>query len=196
MLSVLRIRRPGHGLITRPGGTFVAAIWGFAEATVFFIVPDVFLTAVAVRDWRYALRCCGVAAAAALVGGALMFWWGAVSPNNAVALVEAVPAISPAMMERARHSLAEEGAGAVMLGVLSGTPFKVYAVLASAGGLSFAKFMLIAAPARLARFVLTVLLAGAISRALASTVSVRLLYLAWLVAWTAFYIFYFTHMPG
>ncbi|HEY5809405.1 MAG TPA: hypothetical protein VIT67_15630 [Povalibacter sp.] len=184
------------GPVSGRSATVIAALWGFAEATVFFIVPDVFLTAVAVRDWRSALRCCGYAAAAALVGGVLMYWWGAVSPVSALALVETVPAISPAMMERARHSLMDDGATAIMLGLLSGTPFKVYAAQASEVGLSLGKFILIAVPARLARFVLTTMLAAAISRALVGTVPVRMLYLAWLLAWAGFYSFYFARMPG
>ena len=32
----------------------MAALWGFAEATLFFVIPDVFLSGVAVRDWRNA----------------------------------------------------------------------------------------------------------------------------------------------
>jgi len=37
----------------------VAALWGLAEATLFFIVPDVFLSLVALRDRRAALVACG-----------------------------------------------------------------------------------------------------------------------------------------
>jgi len=28
---------------------YVAGLWGFAEATLFFLVPDIWLTAIAVR---------------------------------------------------------------------------------------------------------------------------------------------------
>ena len=41
----------------------IAALWGFSEATLFFIVPDVFLTVIVLRDRRAALLCCGAAVA-------------------------------------------------------------------------------------------------------------------------------------
>ncbi len=40
-----------------------AAAWGFAEATLFFLAPDVYLTRIALRDWRGALLASLAAAA-------------------------------------------------------------------------------------------------------------------------------------
>ena len=58
---------------------FAAAFaWGFAEATLFFVVPDVWLTLIAVRrGLRPALVACGWALAGALAGGLAMYAWGA-----------------------------------------------------------------------------------------------------------------------
>ena len=47
----------------------LAAIWGAAEATLFFIVPDVFLSWLALSDRRQALIACLYALLGALVGG-------------------------------------------------------------------------------------------------------------------------------
>ena len=55
----------------------IAGIWGFAEATLFFIVPDVWLTLIAVRRGLVpALAACGWALAGALAGGLAMYAWG------------------------------------------------------------------------------------------------------------------------
>ena len=44
------------------GLSVAALLWGFAEATLFFIVPDVLLSAIAVRRGRgAALRAAGIA---------------------------------------------------------------------------------------------------------------------------------------
>src|SRR3546814_16266356 len=51
----------------------VSLLWGFAEATVFFVVPDVWISRRALSSWRAALRGCGFALAGALVGCVLLF---------------------------------------------------------------------------------------------------------------------------
>jgi hypothetical protein len=50
----------------------IAALWGLAEATLFFIVPDVWLTLITVWSPRKALIACLFALLGALAGGALM----------------------------------------------------------------------------------------------------------------------------
>jgi len=49
----------------------VAGLWGFAEATAFFVVPDVWLSAVALRNLPRGLTGAASATAGALVGGAV-----------------------------------------------------------------------------------------------------------------------------
>ena len=63
----------------------LALLWGLAEATFFFIVPDVFLSLVAIlggwRTWRHIVA----AIFGALLGGALLFQWAKVNPGRAPA---------------------------------------------------------------------------------------------------------------
>src|SRR3546814_8042489 len=54
----------------------ISLLWGFAEATVFFVVPDVWISRRALSSWRAALRRCGFALAGALVGGVLLCFAG------------------------------------------------------------------------------------------------------------------------
>ena len=51
------------------GPEILAALWGFAESTLFFIVPDVLLTWLALSLPRRALRACYWALGGALAGG-------------------------------------------------------------------------------------------------------------------------------
>jgi membrane protein YqaA with SNARE-associated domain len=167
-----------------------AFAWGFAEATLFFIVPDVLLTAVALHDGRKALWCCVWAVIGAAIGGTILYFWGDAG------VVESVPAISPAMMTRVRESLAGTGVLAMILGPLSGTPFKAYAVEAAAAGISFPLFLLAVVPARAPRFLLTVLFAAAAGRVLKPRIGMRGTLIVWLVLWVLFYAFYFWTHPG
>src|SRR5437868_1692315 len=62
---------------------WAALAWGYAEATLFFLVPDVLLSWVALRDPRAAGVACFWALAGALLGGATMYAWGAADPGTA-----------------------------------------------------------------------------------------------------------------
>jgi membrane protein YqaA with SNARE-associated domain len=142
----------------------VAALWGLAEATLFFIVPDVWVSLVASRrGLRAALIACLFAAAGALVGGVVMYGWGHLDPTTAVAALDRVPAVSPSMIDRVESQLAGEGVVALLLGAFTGIPYKVYAVLAAVLGIPLIELLLVTVPARLARFVLVALIVSALS---------------------------------
>src|SRR3546814_21022897 len=71
----------------------VSLLWGFAEATVFFVVPDVWISRRALSSWRAALRGCGFALAGALVGGGLLSFAGRHHAAALLALFERLPEI-------------------------------------------------------------------------------------------------------
>ncbi len=173
----------------------VAALWGFAEATVFFLVPDVLLTWIALHDRGRAIRACLAALAGALLGGALMFAWGARDPVAARALLDRVPSISRGMIERVEGEIAERGAVATVLGPLRGTPYKIYAALSGEKGEGLARFLAVSVLARLPRFLLLTLAAAGVSALLRgwSLGRKRALHAA---LWGAFYGAYFALMPN
>jgi membrane protein YqaA with SNARE-associated domain len=169
----------------------IAALWGFGEATLFFIVPDVFLTVVALRDRRAALLCCGAAIAGALAGGLLLYRWGQADPAGATSALLAVPAIGQGMIQDVRSSLASQGFVALFLGPLKGTPYKIYAVASGDIGLSLPAFLLVSIPARGVRFLVMTLAASRASRGpLASWPLARKRVLT-IALWTVFYTAYF-----
>jgi len=186
--------------IFRSGGKsqmLLAALWGLAEATLFFIVPDIWLTLLAVRQgFRPALTACVFALAGALLGGIVMYVWGVFDAHSARAVLDHVPAVSPAMIAEIQTSLRADGVGAVLFGPLKGFPYKVYAVEAGAGGISPIAFLAISVPARLFRFVILVGIASAASHLLRQNVSIRVRIGILLVAWAAFYSWYFVFSPG
>jgi len=174
---------------------YVAGLWGFAEATLFFLVPDIWLTAIAVRrGLKPALIACLVALAGALVGGMAMYGWGASDPESARATLNWIPAIDMTSMDQVRAALDEDGASAIMLGPLQGIPYKIYAIEASRAGIGLAIFLAISIPARLLRFLLVTIIAWSISAALTQHAGMRIRTGLLAAAWCAFYATYFTIM--
>lgn len=183
---------------TRPGRLDLAAfLWGLAEASVFFVVPDVLLTATAVAGrHRAALFACLWATGGALLGGAAVYLAAVRDAETVLSVIGSVPAISPAMIEDVRADLAHDGLAALFLGALTGVPYKIFAAQAPAAGIGLGAFLLASLPARLGRFVLTVAIAAMLDRILARRIlrRTRLALLAGL--WLVLYAFYFWLVTG
>lgn len=174
-----------------------AGLWGFAEATLFFIVPDVLLCFILLRAGlsRAALAAV-VCATAATAGGAMMMVFALVHPGGAEEAVAAVPNVSLAMLAGVREALAKDGLASVFQGAFQGVPYKVYAVEAAIAGIDPLTFLASSVPARLLRFVATLLLVGCVSLALRRTKVRENHQAAGLgLAWLAFYVWYFTATP-
>lgn len=167
-----------------------AFVWGLAEATLFFIVPDVLLSAAALSRLSRALRACAWATAGALAGGALMYLWGAAAPSLAWEMLDRVPGIGPAMQAGVAEDVSSHGLAALFLGPPSGTPYKLYAVAAGQQGQSLLAFLLVSVPARALRFILIALLANRLAQYLPRPGRLPVL----LVCWGVFYLAYFSHM--
>jgi membrane protein YqaA with SNARE-associated domain len=173
----------------------LAMAWGFAEATLFFIVPDVLLSWIALRDARGAWRACLWALAGAMLGGSLMYLWGMVGFESAVLALDWVPAISRSLCGRVNEEVGTHGLGSLFRGPLTGVPYKIYAVHAGAAGLSLALFLLISVPARLLRFVAITGLTIALCR-LFARVPIRGRRIIHLTIWAVFYAWYFWRFSG
>lgn len=181
---------------TSRGALSLAFVWGFAEATIFFIVPDVLLTLIACRALRPALKATLATLVGALAGGALMYTLGAREPGLGQVVLEHIPAISPGLIERVAGQIDEMGLTAVMLGPMKGMPYKIYAVEWGSRGGSILGFMLISIPARYVRFLLTALIARGIARVIQPLTHHRALteIIILSVIWIAFYGFYFARV--
>jgi membrane protein DedA with SNARE-associated domain len=172
----------------------VAAVWGFAEATVFFIVPDVWLTIVAVTSPQRALPASVAAVIGAVAGGVVMRRWGRRNPMAARHSISAVPGIHPAMVERVEHDVRVHGLRAMVVGPLLGVPYKIYAVTVGPSRARTAMFLLVSVVARMPRLILLTAVAYGLSRWVFSSLSwmVRSAIVAGI--WAAFYLWYFRAM--
>jgi hypothetical protein len=174
-----------------------ALAWGFAEATLFFVVPDVLLSYIAVRrGLREGLLACLLAALGASLGGTLMYLWSARDLANAQAAVLLVPAVNAEMLETAWQAMLAKGwFAATFEGPLTATPFKVYAILAPQVGAGLNAFALAAILARLPRFLIVTTGAGVLGRLLEPFVAQRKIMIGLAVIWLVFYAVYWLRVP-
>ena len=178
------------------GAQAAAFGWGLAEATFFFIVPDVWLTVLGCRSIRAGLKAALAALLGALVGGLIMYAAGRTAPEAARAFVERVRGIQLGLIQKVEADLTERGLAAVLLGPLRGVPYKIFAEEWGARRGSLPAFLAVSIPARGTRFGLGVLLASAVARLIAPWTQRRagteMLILA--VCWIAFYSIYFAKL--
>jgi membrane protein YqaA with SNARE-associated domain len=137
--------------LNRPWVLWAGFLWGFAEATLFFIVPDVLLTFVALYSPRRSRKLIGVILLGALAGGTLMFRLGANNPERAEQAVLRVPFVSTAMFAKTQQGFERNGIWTLAKAPGNGIPYKVYCVQASRYA-GWGKFVAVSAVARLERF--------------------------------------------
>ena len=173
------------------GMNILAALWGFAEATLFFIVPDVLLSWLGLRDRRRAWVASGYALIGALLGGVLMYRWGVQDLAGARALLLGLPGIDAGLLDLARRQLQQSGALALFQGGFGGVPYKTYAIHAAAEGMGLGIFLAASMFARWLRFALVMLATRWLVRALLPQQTLLKQQLFLLVGWLAFYAVYF-----
>lgn len=178
---------------------WTSALWGFAEATVFFIVPDVLTSRLALTHGpAKAFVSCLFAVAGALAGGTLLFCIARFSPETAQSLLAAfdhIPGISPTLIETARQHVATHGPAALFVSSAAGIPYKVCSLQAALGGVSFPAFLLMSFLARSLRFAAVTTIAVLCQRLFLHRFSPKTRTLIHLAVWTAFYAWYFSAMP-
>ncbi len=114
-----------HRIAASTGALWVAAAWGAAEASLFFLVPDLWVMFVALFAPGRTLKVLLATVAGALVGATLL-WWLAPSWPALGDAVAALPGIRPVDLATASGELDGQGLGAFLNGPLQGLPVKLY----------------------------------------------------------------------
>jgi membrane protein YqaA with SNARE-associated domain len=142
----------------------IGFVWGFAEATAFFIVPDVYLGFVALFNLRRGLQVTIAALIGAMVGGSVIYILATNNPSGVNLFLTRVPLIDSALVNDVANQTHSQGLVAVLTGPVKGTPYKIYAAQAGEQSLPLLYFLLMTIPARLERFLPVVLVFGGIGR--------------------------------
>ncbi len=188
------ITRPFRALF-RPRG--IAGGWGLAEATFFFLVPDILLSRIAIRGLAPALWASLAAVAGAVLGGIIMYLAGQGAFAATCRFLDFVPAISPKMIAEAGADVTARGfLPALLSGALSGVPYKIYAAWAGHVNVPVLWFVAASTLARAARFVTVVFLSWGAAQILSRGLSRRHLYILHAALWVIFYVWYFVVFGG
>lgn len=180
-----------RGLVVLTAMSGVA--WGLAEASFFFVVPDVLISAFALRGGRLALFALAGSLFGACVGGAAMYLWAQHDPATAWAMVDAVPFVPERLFAVARElSATHQGLG-ILIGSFSGVPYKIFAVQAPEA-MSFASFLAWTLPGRATRFAMSATLAWWMARWLRTRSRSDWVRLGWAAVWVGIYAGYWTEM--
>jgi membrane protein YqaA with SNARE-associated domain len=153
----------------------VGLLWGFAEATLFFIIPDVLLGAVALFAPRAAPRVLVYTLAGALAGGALAYGVASeLQPSRSEALLDGVPTVNAEAIRRVEREMRADGPRSIVFGPLRmGTPYKLYARAAAVEEEAFSSFILWSIPGRLERMLPVTLLAALVGFFARSRIAAR-----------------------
>ncbi len=176
-------------------GWLLGLIWGLAESTVFFVVPDVGVAFVGLVSPRAALKAAVAAIVGALVGGTILFlaihlWLGPEARHYLLFL----PGIHPSTMAEARARISDHGASALLIAGFAGIPYKVYATELTLAGTSLPTLLFWTIPSRALRLLPVAAAAGLGGRVFAR--SIERYFVHWVVAyallWAVFYAWYWS----
>lgn len=172
------------------GGSIAAALWGVAEATLFFVVPDVLVGWLVLRQPRrmptaWLAACIGGLAGASLVHTAVSNGW---DPDR---VFRSLPGTQIGDIARVRAAIADDPTRAFALGSMSGVPLKIYVAEAARAGLPLRHTLLLVAVNRGPRLGVSGLAAAAVGIATRHTgpglLATGAIY--WL-GWIVFYAWY------
>lgn len=184
----------------RASDRLTAAAWGFAEATAFFIVPDVWTSRIALRSPRRGMATTLDALAGALAGGLCTYAVGrAVDPERWRELVTQVPGIDRDLVDETDRAVQRRPDLALLLGPPRGVPYKLFALAHGRQQRPLGRFLAVSVPARWIRFALVTGGVGAVGEAGRTHLPPRLRPLLPAVfygGWAAFYAWYFLRGPG
>lgn len=170
---------------------FAIFIWGFSEATLFFIIPDVLLSfyAIQTKSIRKVSIANLVCVFGAMVGGTLMYMLSQ-SDVDTLSILLNIPAIHSHMVEHAENQLSSNVFTALITGPLFGVPYKIFATVAHEYTNLFT-FLVVSIPARLARFAAISALSYILSHIVFKQLELKKKYLIWFSVWIIGYSAYF-----
>ena len=171
----------------------LAFIWGFAEATAFFIVPDVYLGFVALFNWKRGLWAMTAAIFGAMFGGSIMYGLAMKDLSAVNVFLTRIPLINADMVADIANKMQNDGLITMVNGPLRGVPYKIYAVQAGGQSLPYLSFLLMTVLARLERLLPVTLLVGVLGKWFRGFIEKRTgqVVVAYILMWGIIYFLYY-----
>lgn len=177
----------------------VGFLWGVAEASLFFVVPDVWTGWIAIVAPRRAVPVLVMTLLGAVLGALLLFLVAPYATDALVAWFGMVPGLLPGDLATAREQLATQGVGAFTASPLGGIPLKLYAFgagLDAFGAVPLVVGVVLNRLVRVGGFTLLMGIAGALGRPLVRR-RPAVVAAVYVVGWCVFYgTFWMVRSPG
>ena len=174
----------------------ISFLWGFSEATIFFLVPDVYLTGVVLRaDLKKTFVALSYSLVGALLGGVLVYYFAFMYPLKTLDWFHHIPGISVKLIQNVRVNISADGLLSMFKGVFQGIPYKLFAAAWGEKGGDLSFFLLVSLAARGLRFIVSIVVT-AFLKALSKKLFKNWNTWQWIIYgifWFTFYIFYFTY---
>ncbi len=172
----------------------ISFLWGFLEATCFFLVVDIFISFFVIQNYKKAVKLSVMAMLGAVLGGALIYLWSASHFDVLTNFYLHLLGIHENLMTKVQDKINQYQQWALFWGGISGQPYKLYALYASQAEVGFVSFIAASIPARLLRFILTITLVKIAIKPLEKRLNIKTLYILLSVFWVVFYAFYYYSM--
>lgn len=171
----------------------IGFVWGFAEGTAFFVVPDVYLGLVALFHWKRGLWAMVAAIVGAMVGGSVMYSLAMRDISTINLFLERIPLINAEMISDIANKMQMDGLITMVNGPLRGIPYKIYAVQAGGQALPYLPFLIFTILARLERLLPVTLLAGALGKRFQKFIEQHASFVVviYIVIWGIIYVLYY-----
>jgi hypothetical protein len=166
----------------------IAYLWGLAEGIFFFIIPDVYIGFITLIHISAGLKSLIFVLAGGLTSVTLIYLFPWLAD-----LIQYIPGVTGQMIGKVNSDLQTFGSINVIMGPLSGIPYKIYSAQAVKLQLPFAQFFLWSIPARLERTIVIFVIASIISRFGRYKIQSRigLVIGLYLVMWLVIYLLYY-----
>ena len=129
----------------------IAFLWGLFEGLFFFIIPDIYLSFIALFSFRGGIVCLGFTLLGSLVSATIIFSLSPFVGDFFHKILLIIPGVSDSMINTVSIGLQNHGVRSLVEGPLSGIPYKIYSVEAAIQHLPFFQYILWSIPARLER---------------------------------------------
>lgn len=142
----------------------LAFLWGFCEATFFFIIPDVYFGFIALFIPFFGILHGIISILGSMLGGIIMYKLTLTHPLVMTNFLDQIPGIGEKMILEVYLALKSTGIKALFLAPFGGTPYKIFAVQAAILQVNFLYFILMTFPSRLLRILFVGGVASAIGK--------------------------------
>jgi membrane protein YqaA with SNARE-associated domain len=176
------------------GNKRIAILWGFSEATFFFIVPDIYLSYSAMNGYKKTLVLCIYTVVAAISGGTIMYFLGMFFPEKTFLFLDYIPAISQNTIHTAGNFLQDGVLSGMMHGAITGIPYKIFAAYAGEMRVSLPLFIACSFITRSLRFAIVISISALVYNMAMKNLNIKTKQFINTLFWCCFYIWYFSIM--